>query len=58
MPLAGRAAGRYLADQWCEGSGYMSTLRIACYLAALSLVFYGISTFAVLHFLETTKCLP
>lgn len=36
----------------------MSTLRIACYLAALSLVFYGISTFAVLHFLETYKCLP
>ncbi len=35
----------------------MSTLRIACYLAALSLVFYGISTFAVLHFLETTKCI-
>lgn len=36
----------------------MSTLRVAGYLAALSLVFYGISLFAVLHFLETTKCLP
>lgn len=36
----------------------MSTLRIACYLAALSLVFYGISMYTVIHFLETTRCLP
>lgn len=57
MSATGRAPGRRLASQWREGVG-MSTVRIACYLAALSLVFYGISTFAVLHFLETTKCLP
>lgn len=36
----------------------MSTLRIACYLAALSLVFYGTSMYGVIQFLETTKCLP
>lgn len=36
----------------------MSTMRIACYLAALSLVFYGISTYTVIQFVETTKCLP
>lgn len=36
----------------------MSTFRIGCYLGALSLIFYGIGLFAVVHFLETTKCLP
>lgn len=36
----------------------MSTMRVACYLAALSLAFYGISAYSVIKFLETTKCLP
>jgi len=36
----------------------MSTLRVACYLCTVSLLFYGISVYSVIIFLETTKCLP
>jgi len=36
----------------------MSSLRFACYLCTVSLMFYGISVYSVIKFLETTKCLP